>query len=119
MGQYYDSSMLDHHTGLTSPMESAFYDARRRHESERRTEDAPSIPVHPLGIKPSGNAFTATTNLRAAIGRFESLPDELILSLLETLDQLSLVNLGSTCRALYAFCRTEDLWKALFIRYSS
>lgn len=72
------------------------------------------IPGHPLGVKPSGNALLAAENLRHAIGTFNILPDESILMLLEYLDGPSLLNIGQTCKAFYAFTRAEDLWKALF-----
>ncbi|KAL4974937.1 hypothetical protein BDW66DRAFT_152396 [Aspergillus desertorum] len=75
-----------------------------------------AIPGHPLGVKPSGNALFASENLRTAIGTFNLVPDELILILLEFLDSRSLLQLGQTCKALYAFTRAEDLWKAIFIR---
>ncbi|MCJ1299141.1 hypothetical protein MMC08_001932 [Hypocenomyce scalaris] len=73
------------------------------------------IPIHPLGIKPAGNAYTSSTNIRSTIGAFITLPDELIIRVLDYLDAPSLLQLGTTCKALYAFCRLEDLWKALFI----
>ena len=75
-----------------------------------------TIPHHPLGVKPSGNALTATWSLRAAIGSLVILPDELILPLLEYLDAPSLLRLGRTCKALYAFTRAEELWKTFFIQ---
>ncbi|KAL3453637.1 hypothetical protein BJX65DRAFT_128839 [Aspergillus insuetus] len=75
-----------------------------------------AIPGHPLGVKPSGNALLAAVNLRNAIGTFGLLPDELILILLEFLDCPSLLQLGRTCKAFYAFTRAEDLWKTIFIR---
>ena len=74
-----------------------------------------AIPGHPLGVKPSGNALLAQENLRAAIGTFNLLPDELILILLECLDGRSLLRIGQTCKAFYAFTRAEDFWKSLFI----
>ncbi|OGM43904.1 F-box and JmjC domain protein [Aspergillus bombycis] len=74
-----------------------------------------AIPGHPLGVKPSGNALLAEENLRAAIGTFNLLPDELILILLECLDGRSLLRIGQTCKAFYAFTRAEDFWKSLFI----
>ncbi|KAB8246439.1 hypothetical protein BDV35DRAFT_353717 [Aspergillus flavus] len=74
-----------------------------------------AIPGHPLGVKPSGNALLAQENLRAAIGTFNLLPDELILILLEFLDGRSLLRIGQTCKAFYAFTRAEDFWKSLFI----
>lgn len=80
-------------------------------------ESANTIWSHPLGIRPSGNAFTATTNLKAALGTFALLPDELLTQFLEYLDAQDLLRLGATCRALHAFTRSEELWKALFIEY--
>ncbi|OAX77547.1 hypothetical protein ACJ72_08154 [Emergomyces africanus] len=77
--------------------------------------DVDVIPPHPLGVKPSGNALTATHNIRHAIGSLDVLSDELIILLLECLDSTSLLRLGATCKALYAFTRAEELWKALFI----
>ncbi len=73
------------------------------------------IPSHPLGVKPSGNQYTAKKNAREAIGNFQSLPDEILANFLEYLDSRTLRHLGSTCRALYAFCYSDDLWKTLFI----
>ena len=75
------------------------------------------VPLHPLGIKPTGNAYTSITNIRSTIGIFASLPDELVVQVLEHLDSTSLLQLGATCKAHYAFSRLEDLWKALFIGY--
>lgn len=74
-----------------------------------------SIPSHPLNIKPSGNKFTATHDARNASGTFQILPDETLAVLLEYMDSNSLRHLGSTCKALYAFSRLEDLWKTLLI----
>lgn len=84
-------------------------------ESLQDPEDGrDAIPGHPLGVKPSGNALLAAENLRDAIGTFGILPDELILILLEFLDGPSLLRIGRTCKAFYAFTRAEDLWKNLF-----
>ncbi|EER44653.1 JmjC domain-containing protein [Histoplasma capsulatum H143] len=77
--------------------------------------DVDVIPSHPLGVKPSGNALTAVHSIRPAIGSLAVLSDELIMLLLECLDSTSLLRLGATCKALYAFTRAEELWKALFI----
>ncbi|EEH37767.1 hypothetical protein PAAG_00688 [Paracoccidioides lutzii Pb01] len=73
------------------------------------------IPPHPLGVKPSGNALTVTHNIRHSMGNLAVLSDELIILLLECLDSSSLLRLGATCKALYAFTRAEELWKGLFI----
>lgn len=79
-------------------------------------EESPiSIPSHPLGVKPSGNQYTAESNARDRAGHFQILPDEILAIFLEHLDSRQLRLLESTCKFLYAFCRSEDLWKALFI----
>jgi len=79
-------------------------------------EESPiTIPPHPLGVKPSGNSFTAMSNARHALGEFQRLPDEALALFLEYLDSSTLTMLGSTCKALYAFCRLDELWKVLFI----
>lgn len=75
------------------------------------------LPPHPLGVRPAGNAYTTSINLRTASGRFSRLTDELINEFLEYLDGRSLVQAGATCKALYAFSRSEDLWKTLFLEY--
>lgn len=79
-------------------------------------EVAAAAPTHPLDIKPAGNAFFATENLKAACGSFARLPDELISHMLEDFDADTLIRLGSTCKALYAFTRLDELWRALFIK---
>ncbi|KAF3481602.1 F-box protein [Arthroderma uncinatum] len=83
---------------------------------EKPSPDEDAIPAHPLGVKPAGNGLTASWDIRPAMGGFALLPDELILILLESFDASTLRCLGAACRALYAFTRAEELWKALFIR---
>lgn len=80
-------------------------------------EESSLIPHHPLGLKPSGNQYTALSNARHNIGRFQALPDEIIALLLEYFNCEKLRLLGSTCKELYAFCRSDELWKSLFIEY--
>jgi hypothetical protein len=77
---------------------------------------ATAVPAHPMDIKPAGNAYTASQNLKARCGTFARLPDELISHMFESFDADVLVRLGSTCKALYAFARLDELWRALFIR---
>ena len=72
---------------------------------------------HPLEIKPNGNAYAAKSSLRIHTGYFFPLTDELIVQILEELGAEDLLSLGSTCRALFAFSRFEELWKTLFIEY--
>lgn len=76
-----------------------------------------TVPLHPLGIRPAGNAYTAIKNIKSSAGLFSTLPDELIVQVLEFLRHRPLLVLGFTCKALYAFCRFDDLWKTLFIEY--
>lgn len=85
----------------------------------KSNDDAPiiSIPPHPLGIRPLGNAYAAPFNLRdtPSCGLFGRLPDELIIQVLGYCDVESLVAIGTTSKCLYAFSRAEELWKALYI----
>jgi hypothetical protein len=74
-----------------------------------------TVPTHPLGVKPAGNAYTSATDSKANAGSFSSLPDELVILLLESLKARDLCVLGATCRAMYAFSRAEELWRALFV----
>ncbi|KAJ0355152.1 hypothetical protein COL154_000744 [Colletotrichum chrysophilum] len=75
-----------------------------------------SIPTHPLGVKPLGNQYLSDRpNARKHIGVFTTFPDEALMILLEYLDQSNLRNLGYTSKFLYAFCQSDELWKALFL----
>ena len=76
---------------------------------------AAAVPSHPLGIKPAGNAYSASENIKTRCGLFARLPDELLSHILESFDAEVLIRLGSTCRALYAFTRLDELWRALFV----
>lgn len=77
--------------------------------------DPLAVPAHPLGVRPSGNAYTTTRNLKANAGLLAALPDDLLLQFLECLDASDLLRLGATCKALHAFSRAEELWKTLLI----
>ncbi|RMY42418.1 hypothetical protein D0865_11988 [Hortaea werneckii] len=77
--------------------------------------DSSLVIRHPLGVRPSGNALTSSVNLKPASGTLAALPDELLIQLLETFEAPDLLRLGGTCRALYAFTRSEELWRALFV----
>lgn len=87
-----------------------------KHHASKGAEKI-AVPVHPLGIKPLGNAYTSNQNIKTRAGLFALLPDELITQVLEWFEPTSLLGLGSTCKTLYAFCRQEDLWKTLLLRY--
>ena len=80
-------------------------------------EPVDAIPPHPLGVKPLGNRYLAEASLaRDSVGTLAYLPDELLMIVLEFLGALQLTFLGSTCRFLYSFCHSEELWRALFLR---
>jgi hypothetical protein len=76
-----------------------------------------ALPSHPLGVKPAGNAYTASENIKSRCGSFARLPDELLSHILESFEADTLIRLGSTCRALYAYTRLDEFWRALFVRY--
>lgn len=88
-------------------------------DNEDENEPLQAIPHHPLGVRPSGNQYTATVNSRLHTGYFQMLPDEFLQGLLDylTVDASLLLSLGSTCKALYAFCSADDLWKTVFTKY--
>ena len=74
-----------------------------------------AVPSHPFGVLPSGNAYLSNQDLKQAAGCFSVFPDELLLQSLEYLTYIDLIRLGSTCKALFAFCRSEELWKAFVV----
>lgn len=73
------------------------------------------VPPHTWGIKPSGNAYGAKHNIKTSAGLFATLPDELILLVLELLEPCSILRIGATCKALCAFSRFEELWKTKYL----
>jgi hypothetical protein len=93
---------------------AAMVDSEAMEQSQQESESR--IPSHPLGVKPLGNQFlSGVTSAREHVGTFQILPDEVQSQLLEYLDQRSLRTLGYTCRFLFAFCYSDELWKALFL----
>jgi len=80
-------------------------------------EHQDTVPSHPLGVKPQGNAYAVGSgaSLRHSLGLFENLPDELLAHFLEYLGSEQLLTLGATCKSLYAFCKADDLWRVLFV----
>jgi hypothetical protein len=92
---------------------------RKTNESQSSTQqplsDGTLTKRHPLRVRPSGNALTAESNLKASCGLFALLPDELLVQFLEILNVPHLLRLGATCKALHAFTRNEELWRALFV----
>ena len=105
------------HTSTELPPRKKFKVSPVAHSLDDDVEAvAAAVPPHPLGIRPAGNAYTATQNIKANCGSFARLPDELLNHIFESFDADALIRLGSTCRALYAFTRFDELWRALFVR---
>lgn len=69
-----------------------------------------SVQPHPYGIKPSGNHYISGHR-----STFDRLPDELILHLLDSLPINDLLSLCHTCKKLYAYSISEDIWKDIFV----
>lgn len=90
---------------------------RKRFDYQRSSDTV--IPCHPAGIKPTGNVYVARHNIKEAAGLFSYFPDELLIQILEFVEPLSLIQLGATCKALWAFTRFEDLWRTHFVKYGS
>ena len=89
-----------------------------RHCGSLPADEGPlAVPSHPLKVKPAGNAYASEANIKCATGLFFILPDELTVSILEYLGPTTLLQLGSTCKAFFAFSRLEELWKTLCIEY--
>lgn len=93
---------------------------RRKTDASQRQADSENestlIRRHPLGVRPAGNALTSNKNAKACAGDFARFPDELLMHFLEVLQVPHLLRLGSTCRALHAFTRSEELWRNLFVK---
>lgn len=107
-------------------MPGVYYDDEREHKRPKVVYRAASSTItrpHPLGIKPSGNALllaASVSSIRAkTLGPLlGSLPDELLMTIFQELtDPKDLLRLGHTCKALYAFAWTDELWKHMVYRY--
>lgn len=83
---------------------------------EEVSHSAPEIHAHRLGIRPSGNGLTESAHARHNIGTFGVLPDEVILTVLEWIEDAQLIVLGKTCRAFFAFTSNDDLWRTLLLQ---
>lgn len=78
--------------------------------------DSVAVPPHPLSVKPAGNAYAATKNIKRFAGLFATLPDGVLIQVLDYLDAAALQQLQRTCKVFYAYTRLEDLWKTLYIQ---
>lgn len=77
-------------------------------------------PPHPVGVRPAGNMYIegATPCIRrSSLGPFLSaLPDSVLCRTLSHCPADSLLSLALASRALYAYARDEDLWRALTLQ---
>ena len=117
-------SLMDEDIPLTTFGESqtTHTTSQNHHASYQRPappcELLSAIPPHPQGIKPSGQELVANENIKDATGNFSVLPDELFAHIFEILDTSSLMKIGLTCKALWAFSRLdESLWRTRFLKY--
>lgn len=77
------------------------------------------VPKHPIGIRPLGNQILASDadleKIKNSAGTlFNSLPDDLILSILGMLDKESLMNASQVSKFWYAFTTFDDIWRKLY-----
>ncbi|KAF2234507.1 Clavaminate synthase-like protein [Viridothelium virens] len=114
---------VEHRVASQSELETDHPSKRVKYEShpvrlDGAKDKSLAVPSHPLGVRPSGNAYTSTRNIKSNAGWFAILPDETLLQMLEYLEAPELLRLGATCKAIHAFSRAEELWKALLIESS-
>lgn len=104
-------------------MPSKLNDERHIKRAKTRflASSATLVNAHPLGIRPSGNALLSSNSIPRTqsfgplIG---SLQDELIMTIIQELeDPKDLLALGHSCKALYGFCWTDELWKHMVHKY--
>lgn len=77
-----------------------------------------AVRSHPLGVKPLGNAIVSTVNSKSCAGHWARLPEELVQILIEQLSAWELLRLSHTCKYLYAFGSSDELWRGLFVSSS-
>lgn len=78
------------------------------------------VPPHPVGVRPGGNTYVegaAPCIRRSSLGPFfSSLCDSIVCRVLSNCSADSLLSLALTSRALYAYTRDDDLWRALTLQ---
>lgn len=74
------------------------------------------VAPHPNGIRPAGNKVSRVQpSVGNATDYFKLLPDEIVFNLLQILPSTrDLLNLSHTCKRLYAFSLSEELWKDIY-----
>lgn len=75
---------------------------------------------HRLGVLPAGNLFlagsSAKKNIRSkGLGRFDILPDAVLLVVLASFNASTLLALRTTSRAFFAYTSHEPLWKDVVV----
>ncbi|SCU90871.1 LAME_0E10352g1_1 [Lachancea meyersii CBS 8951] len=79
-------------------------------------------PSHPLGVKPSGNAFLEENRAELVkqrvkvLGRLGGLSEEVLTYIISLVDDpKDLLSLGHASRVLYAYTYSEELWRKLYV----
>ncbi|SCV04936.1 LANO_0G14708g1_1 [Lachancea nothofagi CBS 11611] len=79
-------------------------------------------PTHPLGIKPSGNAFfeedlkEVEKHKQKLLGKFGKFPEDLLIHLISFIESpRDLLALGSASRVFYAYTYSEELWRKFYV----
>ena len=100
---------------------TVIFDKEEAAEISRRAWDdnGPELSIsHPHGVRPAGNAILSKDNAANYMGLFSSLPDWIVLNIVEYCDAKTLIELSHTCKAFWAYCNHDPLWRdmALDIR---
>ncbi|KIW32960.1 uncharacterized protein PV07_04467 [Cladophialophora immunda] len=111
------TTILQTHGALTESSDSIHQTSllQDNNAADTGTSSEDEVEPHSLGLRPSGNALTSQENAQTSMGPFGLLPDTLMLMLLEFLDRRALLNLGATCRGLYAYCTCDQLWRDIAV----
>lgn len=78
---------------------------------------------HPLGVRPSGNALLCADRAKAdplnTLGPlFGKLSEPLLMTILQEIESPDdLLHLGHTCKAMFAYTWSDELWKHIVYRF--
>ncbi|CUS21020.1 LAQU0S02e03928g1_1 [Lachancea quebecensis] len=98
-------------------------DCKRAKKSPSYRIDAHTIaPIHPLGVKPSGNIYLHNdlkeldASRKRQLGTLRALSEEVLARVLSFVDSPNdLLNLGHASRVLYAYTYNEELWRKMYV----